>query len=66
MPEEGVVLYEERDSLAIITINRPEKLNTLNEAVIQGIADGIDAAAASAGVSAVILRGAGRTFTAGD
>ncbi len=63
--EESPVLYEERDSLGIITINRPERLNTLNDAVIQGIADGIDAATASAEVSAVILRGAGRTFTAG-
>ena len=41
---EDVVLYEERDSLAIITLNRPEKMNTLNDAVIQGIADAIDAA----------------------
>ncbi len=66
MPEgEPVVLYEERDSLAIITLNRPEKMNTLNNAVIQGIADGIDAATASAHVSAIVLRGAGRTFTAG-
>ena len=60
-----VVLYEERDSLAIITLNRPEKMNTLNDAVIQGIADGIDAATASPDVSAIVLRGAGRTFTAG-
>jgi enoyl-CoA hydratase len=62
---EPVVLYEERDSLAIITLNRPEKLNTLNNDVIQGIADGIDAATASPDVSAIVLRGAGRTFTAG-
>ena len=60
-----VVLYEERDSLAIITLNRPEKMNTLNDAVIQGVADGIDAATASPDVSAIVLRGAGRTFTAG-
>ena len=40
------VLYEERDSIAIITLNRPEKLNTLTEAVVQGLADGIDAATA--------------------
>ncbi|MCC6387704.1 MAG: crotonase/enoyl-CoA hydratase family protein [Dehalococcoidia bacterium] len=60
-----VVLYEERDGLAIITLNRPEKMNTLNNDVIQGIADGIDRATASAAVAAVILRGAGRTFTAG-
>lgn len=62
---EPVVLYEERDALAIITLNRPEKLNTLNDEVIQGIADGIDAAAASPDVSAIILRGSGRAFTAG-
>jgi enoyl-CoA hydratase len=65
MPDEPVVLYEERDSLAIITLNRPEKMNTLNDDVIQGIADAIDAATASAAVSAVVIRGAGRTFTAG-
>jgi enoyl-CoA hydratase len=63
--EEPVVLYEERDSLAIVTINRPEKMNTLTDAVIQGIADGVDAGAASPDVSSIILRGAGATFTAG-
>ena len=65
MPDDSPVLYEERDGLAFITLNRPEKLNTLDEAVIQGIADGIDTAAASAEVSAIIVRGAGRAFTAG-
>ena len=38
MAEQSVVLYEERNTLGIITLNRPEKLNTLNEAVIAGIA----------------------------
>ncbi|MEP7216217.1 MAG: enoyl-CoA hydratase-related protein, partial [Anaerolineaceae bacterium] len=65
MPDEPVVLYEERDSLAIITLNRPEKMNTLTDAVIQGVADAIDEATASKAVSSVIIRGAGRTFTAG-
>jgi enoyl-CoA hydratase/carnithine racemase len=65
MPDEQPVLYEERDTLAIITLNRPEKLNTLNEAVIQGIADAVAAAAASRAVRAIVLRGAGRAFTAG-
>lgn len=65
MADDPVVLYEERDSLAFITLNRPEKMNTLTNAVIQGIADGIDAAAASAQVSAIVIRGAGPCFTAG-
>ena len=64
MPDD-VVLYEERDGIAIITINRPEKKNTLNEAVIQGVADGVDAGAKSRDVAAIVLRGAGDTFTAG-
>ncbi len=65
MPDEQVVLYEERDTVALITLNRPEKLNTLNEAVIAGLAAAIDAAAASRAVRAIVLRGAGRAFTAG-
>ncbi|MEC8998710.1 MAG: crotonase/enoyl-CoA hydratase family protein [Actinomycetota bacterium] len=59
------VLYEERDDLAIITLNRPEKKNALTDGVIQGIADGIDSATASAEVVAVVIRGSGDTLTAG-
>ena len=62
---ESVVLYEEREGIAILTLNRPEKKNTLTDAVIQGVADGIDAATRSPDVSAVVLRGAEGTFTAG-
>ncbi|HEX7037553.1 MAG TPA: crotonase/enoyl-CoA hydratase family protein [Pseudomonadales bacterium] len=58
-------LYEERDGIAIVTINRPEKKNTLTNAVIQGIADGIDRASRSPDVAAIVLRGAGDTLTAG-
>jgi enoyl-CoA hydratase len=59
------VIYEERDGIAIIAINRPEKKNTLTDAVVQGIADGIDRASRSKAVAAIILRGVGDTFTAG-
>ena len=65
MSDNSEVLYEARDGIAIVTLNRPEKMNTLNEAVIQGVADGIDAATKDPDVSAVVLRGAGDTFTAG-
>ena len=59
------VLYEERDDIAVITLNRPEKKNTLTDAVIQGIADGVDAATRSPEVVALVLRGSGDTLTAG-
>ena len=62
---DDVVRYQESDGIAIITINRPEKKNTLNDAVIQGVADGVDAGAKSRDVVAIVLRGAGDTLTAG-
>jgi enoyl-CoA hydratase len=65
MADESPVLYEERDSIAFVTLNRPDKLNTLNEAMIAGVADAIDRAAASPDVRSIILRGEGRAFTAG-
>lgn len=64
MADEPVV-YEEREGLGIILLNRPEKMNTLNEEVIAGIAEAVDRATASEAVRAVILRGAGRTLCAG-
>ena len=61
---DDVVLYEERDGIAIITINRPHKKNTLTDAVIQGVADGVATAVKSRDVSAIVLRGAGDTLSA--
>lgn len=65
MGETAETLYEERDGIAIISINRPDKKNTLTNEVIQGIADGIDQASRSKAVAAIVLRGVGDTFTAG-
>ncbi len=62
---DSVVLYEERGSVAVVSLNRPERLNTLTEALVQGVADAIDRAAASREVRSVVLRGEGRAFTAG-
>ena len=59
------VLYEERDGVAIITINRPERLNTLTVDVIRGVADGVEQAAYTSDVAAIILRGEGGNISAG-
>ena len=40
-------------------------MNTLTEEMIQGVAEGIDRATATAAVRAIVLRGAGRTLTSG-
>jgi enoyl-CoA hydratase len=53
------------DRIATITVNRPDKLNALNERVIEELGAAIDQARASFDVAGVILTGAGRAFVAG-
>jgi len=60
------VLYETRGPAAWITLNRPEKLNALNGAVLEGLHAALDRAIADDEVKVVVLTGAGeRAFTAG-
>jgi enoyl-CoA hydratase len=57
--------YDVADRVATITINRPDKLNALNAALIGEIGMAIDLALADDAVAGVILTGAGRAFVAG-
>ena len=59
------VLHETRSAVTLLTLNRPEKLNALNYAMIDRLMARLDAAEADPSVSAVILTGAGRAFSAG-
>ena len=61
-----VVLYEVRGRAAVVTVNRPDKRNALNDQVRTDIKAAIRRAAADAAVRAVILTGAGdKAFIAG-
>ena len=53
------------DRIATITVNRPDKLNALDDATIGELGLAIDEARASDEVGGVILTGAGRAFVAG-
>lgn len=60
------VLYEVAARVATLTINRPDRRNTINEAVLAGIGQGLARAAADVDVRAIVLTGAGdRAFCAG-
>ncbi|MEO8813010.1 MAG: enoyl-CoA hydratase/isomerase family protein [Caulobacteraceae bacterium] len=62
----GTVLREDRDGLTILTLNRPEKLNSLNVAVFEDLNAHVSALAGEADtIGCVVLRGAGRCFSAG-
>jgi enoyl-CoA hydratase len=61
-----LVLHETRGAVALLTFNRPEKLNALNYALIDRLMQRLDAIEDDSAVRAVILTGAGeRAFSAG-
>ena len=60
------ILLETSDGIALVTLNRPDKLNALNYALIDRLMAVLDAIETDAAVRAVILTGAGeRAFSAG-
>ena len=60
------LLFELRDGLALITINRPDRLNALNDEVVEELADAAERVATEPAIKGAILTGAGpKAFVAG-
>jgi len=60
------ILIEKRDRIALITINRPDKLNALNIKTRQELAEAMDELRADDAVRVVVITGAGeKSFVAG-
>jgi enoyl-CoA hydratase len=59
------VLYERRGPIAIVTLNRPDKLNAVNSTMVTELGETLDAVEADDRVRVVVLCGAGRAFSAG-
>ena len=62
----NTVLYEKNKNTAIITLNRPERLNAITRELLTGLIEQLETARRDADVVAVILTGAGRAFCAGE
>ncbi len=62
---EDHLLYKVDNGIATITLNRPEVLNAFNEAVITDMTALFQKAGADKSVRAVVLRGNGKSFSAG-
>ena len=61
------VLYEKKDHVAWVIMNRPEALNSKNDALVTGVAKGMRAANEDPDVYVVVLIGeGGRAFCAGN
>jgi enoyl-CoA hydratase len=59
------VLVEHDGRTAWVTLNRPERLNALNTALLGRFGEVINELGEDPGVSVVVIRGAGRAFSAG-
>ena len=59
------VLYEKRDNVVIITLNRPDSLNSINRQLRQDLAEAITRFDGEADSYVAIVTGAGRAFCAG-
>lgn len=62
---EPIVLYSDLGGVAVITFNRPQALNSFNEAMHHDLWAALDKAEANPAIRALVITGAGRGFCAG-
>lgn len=59
------IAVERRDGYAVVSMNRPEKLNAMNRTFFRELPRVMDELSADPDISAAVLTGAGRAFSAG-
>ncbi|MCR9072427.1 MAG: enoyl-CoA hydratase/isomerase family protein [Alphaproteobacteria bacterium] len=59
------VLYERRGKVALITLNRPDRLNAMDQPMLRALEAACDRAEADDAVGAVVVTGAGKAFSSG-
>ena len=64
-PEPSTVLFETRGAVALLTLNRPEALNSFTRAMHRDLWAALDRAEANPAIRAMVITGAGRGFCAG-
>jgi enoyl-CoA hydratase len=64
--EKRYIVYEKKEQVATITLNRPQSLNALNTALLTELKAALEAADADADVRVIVITGAGdKAFCAG-
>jgi enoyl-CoA hydratase/carnithine racemase len=63
--EQPVLLREDRDGIATLTMNRPQQMNLLTGGMLAALQSAFDAIASDPGVRVVVLAATGKGFCAG-
>ena len=61
----SIVTTEDRGPVRHVVLNRPEKRNAMNEELVRGIGEALEAARVDQAVKVVVIRGAGPMFSSG-
>ena len=64
-PTAPAVLFEQRGRVALLTLNRPERLNAWGPEMAAGLYQHISRANEDRGIGAIVITGAGRGFCSG-
>jgi methylglutaconyl-CoA hydratase len=59
------ILSSRAEGVLTVTLNRPEKRNAMNQAMVSGLVEALSDAAADGSVHVILIRGAGSDFCAG-
>src|SRR6266404_5073024 len=65
MADYKCLLYEVKDAIATLTLNRPERLNALGDTLRDDLYDAVLRASQDADVRVIVVTGAGKGFCAG-
>lgn len=65
MQDQDILIDRSREGIALVTLNRPQRLNALSQPAVRRLVATLDALARDAAVRVVVLTGAGRGFCAG-
>ena len=58
------VLYKIENGVAIVTLNRPERYNAVNQDIIEGLNDAFNKVKNDKNVRCIVINGSGRGFCA--
>ena len=59
------IIYDKQDKVALVTLNRPDRMNAITPTMVDELKDAIDDAERDPEVAAIVVTGAGKSFCPG-